>query len=274
MTRSQSPPSNGIGFLSRLEAARDAAVRHLALALVPFVSVFLDVTNIVRVVSFRGGHAGITFRFPAAVVDYWTFASVPNPPDGVHVTGTLLFVPVAILLKAALAAGYLGSIAEATGTGRYDFAANVRRYVVPFLGYIAITFLLGSGAVLLGLLGGPGGAALLVFLLVPLFLIFGYLFYATPYLIVLRDVGLVAALRESYAYAIGDGAYAAFAIRYLVAVLLLSIVGTAFVNLGAVGIVVGAALAAPVGLILNVAVMEFVRDLEDGGEARSPASVE
>jgi len=273
MTRSQSPPSNGIGFLSRLEAARDAAVRHLALALVPFVSVFLDVTNIVRVVSFRGGHAGITFRFPAAVVDYWTFASVPNPPDGVHVTGTLLFVPVAILLKAALAAGYLGSIAEATETGRYDFAANVKRYVVPFLGYIAIAFLLASGGVVLALLGGPGGAALLVVLLVPVFLIFGYLFYAAPYLIVLRDAGLVAALEGSYAYAIAGGLYAAFAIRYFVAVLVLSVVGTAFVNLGAVGVVVGALLAAPVGLVFNVAVMDFVRDLESEDEPGSPDSV-
>ncbi|MFB6296144.1 MAG: hypothetical protein ABEH66_04790 [Halobacteriales archaeon] len=262
-----------VDFLSRLGAARDVAARHLALALVPFVSAFLDITNIVRVVSFRGGHAGITFRFPAAVVDYWTFASVPNQGGGVQATGTLLFVPVVIVVQAGLAAGYLGSIAEATESGRYDFVANVKRYAVPFLGYVAIAFLLGSGAVVLGLLGGPGGAALLVLVLVPLFLIFGYLFYATPYLIVLRDAGLVAALEESYGYAIEGGAYAAFAVRYLVAVLLLSVVGTAFVNLGAVGIVVGAALAAPVGLIFNVAVMEFVRDLETDSEATTSNSV-
>lgn len=273
MTRSQSSPAGGVELVSRLAAAREVAAAHLALALVPFVSAFLDVTNSVRVVSFRGGHAGITFRFPAAVVDYWTFASVPNPPDGVHVTGMLLFVPVAILVKAALAAGYLGSIADVIETGRYDFGANVRQYVVPFLGYVAIAFLLGSGGVALALLGGPRGAALLVVLLVPVFLIFGYLFYATPYLIVLRDAGLVAALRGSYAYAMAGGPYAAFALRYLVAVLLLSVIGTVFVNLGAIGVVVGAVLAAPVGLIFNVAVMDFVRDLEDGEEAGTPAAV-
>ena len=78
----------------------------------------------------------------------------------------------------------------------------------------------------------------------------------------LRDAGLVDALGRSYGYAIEGGPYAGFAIRYLGAVLLLSLVGTLFVNLGPVGVVLGAALAAPVGLAFNVAVMSFVRDLE------------
>jgi hypothetical protein len=265
MTHSQSPPAGGAEFLSRLAAAREVAAAHLALALVPFVSTILDVTNVVRAVSFRGTHFGITFPFPTAVADYWTFASVPNPPGGSDVT--VAWLPVAILLQAVLAAGYLGSIAEVTETGTYDFWASVKRFFVPVLGYIAIVFLLGSGAVLLALLGGPDGAALLVVLLFPAVLLFSYLFYATPYLIVLRDAGLVEALRGSYAYAIAGGSYAAFGIKYLVAGLLLSVVGTAFINLGTVGVVVGAALAAPVGLLFNVAVMDFVRDLEDGGDA-------
>lgn len=253
----------------RVSAAGAVASRHGALAMVPFLSTFLEFSNLRKVLAFDGSHVGLTFRFPTAIVDYWTFASVPNVPGGPDTGGTVLFLPIVVLVQAGLVAGYLGSIREAMETGTFDFAANVRRYYLPMLGWALLAVLLGSSTVLLGAVGGSRTLPILVVLLVPVYLVLSYLFYATPYLIVLRDTGLEQALRSSYAYAMAGGEYGAFAVEFLVAVVVLSVVGTFFVNAGAFGVLAGALLAAPIGLLFNVAVMTFVRDLDRSAGAES-----
>lgn len=252
-----------VDFRARLSDAwrrRDAV---LPLAFVPFVSAFLDWSNIVRVIDFRGGHLGINFRFPSAVADVWTFVSVPNQGSAVA-GGPTILIPVAIAVQAALAAAYLGSLRDATESGEYDVLDNARRYFLRMFGYQLLAVLLVLATVGGGVAGGSGAAVLLVIVLIPIYLLLAYLFYATPYLVVIRDAGLIEALRGSYEHAVEAGDYLSFAVQYLVAVALLSIVGTAVVvNLGVVGIIVGAVAAAPVALTLNLATLDFLSDLEE-----------
>jgi hypothetical protein len=252
-----------VEFAARLSEGWKFVEDHTTLAVVPFLSTFLGVSEMVRVLSFRGSHVGITFPFPAALVDLWTFVSVPNTGG---IDGGAAFVVVATVLpiKAGLVAGYLGSIAEEFEVGRHDFSTNVTRYFLPMLGYVAVVLLFGSGSILPVLFAGPPGAGGVAIVLFALVLLVSYLFYATPYLVVLRDDGLVEAIRGSYAYAIKGEEYAAFGITYLLTATVLSTVGTTLtVNFGAVGILLGAVLAAPVGLAFNAAVMSFVRHLEE-----------
>jgi hypothetical protein len=209
-------------------------------------------------------HAGTAFRFPTVVVDLWSFVSLPSLGPGVHVTSPLWLLPFALVVHSALAAGYLGSISEGLDDGRYDFAASVEQYVGRLFAYNALVWTVGLAAFGLGLLTGP-----LVVLLIPLYVLLNYLFFATPYLIVARDTSVVAALGESYTWAVDGGSYFQFALQYFVAVLLLSIpVTVVAVNLGLVGILFSAAATARVGLAFSASVMQFVHQ-----RARGPHSV-
>lgn len=252
-----------VSFTRRLAAAWTVATGPaLPLALVPLVSSLLQFEKFQRVLGFHGGHVGVNFRFPAAVADLWTLVSLPNQGGGVHVTGPLLLLPVLVVVQAALAAGYLGSIRSMLAGDRYAFADCVGRYFLPFLGYSALTFGLGLVSVGFAAAGGRGAAALVLVVGLPAHLLLAYLFYATPYLVVVRDSGLLDALAESYRLALAGGPYAAFAGGYLVATAGISLVATAVVvNLGPVGLLLGLVGGPLVGLTLTVATMQFVLDL-------------
>ena len=171
-------------------------------------------------------------------------------------------VPVGVVLRAALAAGYFGSLAGALERGRYGFVGHVRRHFVPFLGFTVLPMLV---LLPLALLGVANHAFLLpaMLLLVPAFIVAAYLFYATPYLIALRDAGLRMALEDSYRMAVAGGPYWRYALGYAGFVLAVSAVATAVVvNLGLLGVAVGAVAAAPVGLAANAATMRFVADVD------------
>ena len=76
-----------------------------------------------------------------------------------------------------------------------------------------------------------------------------YLFYATPYLLVVADASVGEALGWSYEWALAGGSYFTYGAAYLLAVAAASLVGTAVVvNLGALGIGLGAIVSAPVAL--------------------------
>jgi hypothetical protein len=97
------------------------------------------------------------------------------------------------------------------------------------------------------------------------FLVAAYLFYATPYLVVLRDAGVVDAARQSYALATRGGPYAAFAAGFALFVLAVSPVATGLVvNLPVVGLPVGILGGSYLGLAANVATMRFLADLDPG----------
>lgn len=282
-------------FSTRLADGVDRAAGHLVLALVPILLSLQETNKIRAVTTFEGGHVGIRSGLPVSVVTVWQFVSVPQ--SGVTVrTGisidrlpfAVVTVPLLIVVGAALAAGYFGSIRNALDGRPYEFVANARRYFLPFLVLTVVPFALGLPFVLgVGAVGSSGGGlgaptALLFVLAFVLFLVLAYLFYATPYLVVLREAGLLVAARQSYGFAAEGGPYLSYAVGYAVFVLLVSPLATGIVvNAPVVGLPLGIVVGAFLGLAANVATMRFVADLDpesslaatwnDGGD--DPADV-
>ncbi|UPW00160.1 hypothetical protein M0R88_16805 [Halorussus gelatinilyticus] len=251
-------PPDGESFGTRLANGWERAMDDLPLAVVPLVSSLLAADNIRRVRAAEGVNFGITFPFPPALTDLWTFVNVPSGGPGVHVSPGLAFLPVRILVEAVLVAGLLGSVGALLRTGRYDFADAARRYFAPMLGYVALVHLVTLSTVVFTVVS----PLLLVFLL-PVLLVLKYLFYATAYLVVVADESLGDALARSYRWATAGGPYFSYAAGFLLFAALLSVVTSAVVvNLGVLGVVVGAVATAPVALALTFATTEFVADLD------------
>lgn len=248
-------------FLTRLSDGMERALTHLELAAVPLVLALIGIDKVARILAFDGIHAGIRFGFPLGVIDLWQFVDVPAG-GGVSVqTGSVVVLAVSVLLRSVLGAGYFGSIRGLLVDGEYDFVGAAGRYAASFL------VLVGLPAVAILVLGvlaaGPGGV-LLVLLAIPGYLVVGYLFYATPYLLVLRDTDLVSAATASYEMAVDGGPYFEYALGYFVFLVVVSGIATAVVvNLGILGVGVGILALSPLGLGLNVATMRFVADVDD-----------
>lgn len=271
------------GFVTRLTDGCRRAWSHVPLALVPIVFALLNTNKLDAVLAFDGGHVGVKFGFPFTVVTIWQFVSVPS--SGVTVsTGVPLeslplaavAVPVLLVVRATLTAGYFGSIRNAIDDEPYDFLDNCRQHFWPFLVLTAVPFLaflpLAIGAI--GASGRPGGVggpgvALILLALVG-FVVAGYLFYATPYLIVLREVGVIEAARHSYSLALTGGPYFTYALGFAVFVLGVSPIATALVvNLPAVGLPIGILGGGFLGLAANVTTMRFVADVDPGSSVAS-----
>ena len=257
-------------FTTRLADGWERAQHQLPLALVPLLTAALNTDKIEKILTFRGGHFGFQLGLPTGVVDLWEFVSVPNTGVNVDLGGPvvpapLVFVvlPVALAIQAGLAAGYFGSIRDALVTDSYEFVTNIRRYFLPFVLYTLIPVLFLLPLVLLGGAGGLRALLPLMILLLPAYLLLAYLFYATPYLVVLRETDLVSALRASYALARMGGPYLSYALGFAGFVFVSSLFATAVVvNLGLVGVILGVIIAAPVGLAANIATMRFVADID------------
>ena len=269
-----------VDFSDRVEKGFGALGDLAPLALVPVALSLLDVDKIRSVLAFEGFHVGLKIGIPAPGADLW---SLVDPPDTDAVTGTTYhwtaaadgaagangsaasesFALVAgvalvtLLVEAVLVAGYLGSIRGYLATGSYGFAANVGRYVGRMVGL----YLLAFGA-FLAMLPLALAAPVLILLAIPVALALFYLLWAAPYLIVVRDCSVRDALVGSYRLAAAGGPYLAFTLTYLLAVLVASIPASLIVaNGGAVGLAVGLVAVGPVGMALNVAVVDFVIDL-------------
>lgn len=280
------------GFVTRLSAGLDRADDNLALAGVPLLFALLQTDKLLAIATFDGGHVGFKLGLPLSVVTIWQFVSVPG--NGVSVwTGhpiellpvAVATVPILLVVQTALTAGYFGSLRHALDGEPLGFGDSVRRYFRPFLVVTVVPFLavlpLAAGALGLGSLTGSG-AAPAVLVIVPAlvgFLIAAYLLYATPYLIVLRDDGVIDAARRSYAFAVEGGPYASYAAGFALFVLLVSPVATALVvNVPLLGLPVGVLGGAYLGLGANFATMRFVADLDPevsvardwDGDAESP----
>ncbi len=244
-------------FRSLLGDARSVAGSVPILAAVPFVTALLAIDNVRRAATTGGYdfHLGVAFRFPTAVVDLWAFVSLPAAGAGVRVAEPVWLIPVFVLVQSALAAGYLGSIDQWIEERRFDFLRNVERHVRGILGYNVLVWAVTLAVLGFGLLAGP-----LLLVLVPAFLLFNYLFFAAPYLIVVRGDGVGEALGRSYEWAVAGDEYFAFAVQFLVAVALVSVPTTLVAaNFGIVGVAVAALCTAPVGLTFSAATTLFVR---------------
>jgi hypothetical protein len=161
-----------------------------------------------------------------------------------------------VVLTALLGAGYLGSIRrELSGVNR-AFADDVRTYFGPVLGFELITLALVLAALAAALVALP----LVLVVLLALFA-FAYLFYATPYLVVVRGVDLPTALRRSYGYATSSREYASFFVQYLLAVAVVPVVATPVFTTSVPGAALGTLVLAPVAVLFDTATTLFVRNL-------------
>lgn len=255
-------------FTTRLADGWQRGLEFLPLALVPLITAVFATEKVQRVASFQGRHFGLRLGLPAGVVDIWQFVSVPNESVGVGVPLPealpllVVLLPIAIVVQAGLAAGYFGSLASALETGRYDFIESVRDHFLPFLAYTLIPMVVIIPLALVSV-GGQQRLVPAVLLLVPAVIVAGYLFYATPYLIALREADIWSALRASYRLAVDGGPYLRYAAGYAGFVLGVSLVATAVVvNLGLLGVAIGVVAGAPVGLACNAATMRFVADID------------
>lgn len=256
-------------FTARVENAWERAGPHLALALVPVITALFNTEKIEQTLQFDGQHIGLKLGLPASVVDLWQFTSVPQ--SGVQATLglpttiglALIVIPLVVVIKAVLVAGYFGSLADIILQDGYDFEQNIRTYFLPFLVYELVPLAFLAPFVLVVQQSGTGAVTPLFLVLLPAILVASYLFFATPYLVVLTDRGLLWAAKRSYKRAVQGGPYFEYALRFAGAVVLLSIFVTAIVvNLGVVGIALGLLGTAPLGLTLNLATMQFVAELE------------
>lgn len=238
--------------------------RHPELLAVPFVASFLQVGRLGSLFG-RAGDRGfsVTFPFPGPLVDVWTFLSRSHGVPISELDATFLaLIPVAVVVEAALLAVYVGSLDEVLRTGDYDGVANLRAYFVPFLWYNVLIALvsvgfLGGAVTLFGSGAGVGAFALVFALLV---LVGGYLFYAAPFLVVVEDRGVVSAFQRSYALALDGGDYLWYCLQHAAVGAAVSIPMSFLVyNVSVPGFLVGAAVAAPIGLGLSGATLEFLR---------------
>lgn len=258
-------------FTTRLSDGWQWATDNPRFALVPLLTALLSVDNVARVLAFEGRTVGFKLGLPLPITDAWRFVNVPAAEG--TVAAPLPLMALGVVLQAVLLAGYLGSMRSLLATGEYDPVAAVRSYTVSMLAYQGAIFVVGLVAIVFGTAVGTAGLVVLM----PVVLALGYLFYATPYLLVLREQGLEDALRRSADLALAGGPFLRFTLGYAGLVLVLSPFATVFVaNLGIVGVLVGAVVGAPVGLAVDVTTMRFVADLEDHdagfGERISPGT--
>ncbi|MFB6361228.1 MAG: hypothetical protein ABEH59_07880 [Halobacteriales archaeon] len=256
-------------FTTRISDGWERALRELPLAAVPLFLTVLNTDKISRILAFDGNHFGLRLGLPAGVVNLWQFVSIPNESVSIGI-GTpestplaVVLIPGFLVLKAGLAAGYFGSVRRTLETDRIDFFGSAREHFLPFLFYTLIPFLVILPLYVVREGGGINAVGPAVIVLIPIVIIAAYLFYATPYLVVLRETDLLSALRGSYDLAVTGGPYFRYALGFAGLVLLLSIPMTAVVvNLRLIGIVLGLVVTAPVGLACNIATMRFIADID------------
>ena len=258
-------------FTERLTAGWARAGEMTALAAVPFVLSLTNVDALTAIVAHDGFHIGFKATLPISVVTVWAF--VDPPTTGVSVTSglpatapyALVAIPAVALVHAVLSAGYFGSMGAAVVGRERSFADCVRSHLRPFLVLVFLPYLLfvplAGGALGLGAI--DGALVALLFLVFPVLVVLGYLFYAAPYLVALRDTDAVTALRASYDLAVEGGPYFRYALGFAGFVLLLSpVMSLVVVNVPGVGLLAGIAAGSYLGLVANVTTMRFVADID------------
>ncbi|WP_435194740.1 hypothetical protein [Natronomonas sp. EA1] len=187
------------------------------LVLVPVVATLLSVGELATLLANTDHEFSVTFGVPRPVSTLFSFLNVI--PDGTTVYGLSALDPLAvattvasIVLTGVLAAGYLGSI-DAALRGEWSFVASLRRYAPPFVGLALLEAGVGLLFALVALSSLGSGPVLIVFG-VGLFAL-AYLFFTAPYLVVVEDRALVAALRGAVTLATGDIRVPAFFLAYI-----------------------------------------------------------
>lgn len=243
---------------SLLSRASRVAGRVSEYAVVPLALTLFAFGKVAAAAGGSNVAFNVKLSFPADVTTLWTVVDPPAQGVTLHSPTPLLFVPVFLVVEAAVVAGYLGGIRNAHRDRDPDFLAAVENHWLSILGIRVVQFLLFGGLAVV-LLAGDAGALLLLGL--PLLLGLGYLLWAAPYLVVLRGSDALTALAESATLALSDGDYLAFSAAYAFAVAVASVVLSPLVtSSGVFGVLVGAALVAYPSLIGSAAATIVVDD--------------
>lgn len=253
---------DSVSFADRLVDGWQRSNRARWLASVPVVTALLSFDKIARIASHSGFSVGFKlFLFPSPAENVWTYVRVPQSGITVETPGPLWLLPVSVLVYSVLLGGFLGSVRRLLDGEETEFA-----FVRDSLAYLRqMAVWTGIPIAVFGGLALAGGSVppLAVGLLFVSVVVLGYLFYAAPFLVVLRDAGILDALTASYRFAVGGGAYAAYGFAYVAFGLAVSAVAsTVVVNLGIVGLLVGVPAVARLGLATSTATMRFVSDLD------------
>ncbi|WP_123620650.1 hypothetical protein [Halorubrum sp. CSM-61] len=238
--------------------------RLLPLALVPLVTALMNASDLLA--ASRTDGISIRASFPVYRYDLWSFVEAPTG-DGLSVSvpfGTLESLPLLVpalaayvVVSGALSAGYFGGIAAGITTGRYDFAASVRRFGVRMIALEALV-VVALAAVFLPLIVVP-----------PLFvaavlaaLALSYLFFPTVYVLVLEDRGIESAARRARGL-VRRHQPLGFFLFVAIVTAVCSAPLSLLTRVGPVGAVLAAVVAAPLGLAFNVAVALKVAEMAD-----------
>lgn len=238
--------------------------RLLPLAVVPLVTALLNADDLLAAARTSG--ISVRASFPVYRYDLWSFVESPTG-DGLAVSlpfGTLeslpLLVPLLgayVVVSGALSAGYFGSIAEGITTGRFDFAAAVRRFGVRMIVLEALV-IAALAVVFLPLLVVPPLFAVAVLAA----LVLAYLFFPTVYVLVLEDRGIESAARRARGLV---ARYQPLGFFLFVAIVtaICSVPLSLLTHAGPVGALLAAGVAAPLGLAFNVATALKVAEMAE-----------
>ncbi|MFD1513582.1 hypothetical protein [Halomarina rubra] len=252
---------------SRTESAR-------WLVVVPFVWSFAQFHAVASVLGLQGFSVGVRFPTPAALPTMWTFARAPQPgvvvgtPPSMDapslVVANLLF---STLVGGLLTAGFLGAL-HASTTGRKEgFGESVTRYGLRQTLFAGCVALAGTAVFAVTALVPP-----LFLLAFPGSIVAGYLFYATPFLVVTDDLTLGDAFGRSYHLALRGGGYFSFFLGYLGVGALCSIpITLVSVNLGVLGLLAGATLTAPLCLAFAAATLTALDEIDGPNGSGDPS---
>jgi len=244
---------------SLLARAARVAGRVSPYAVVPFA---LSLAAVRKVASAGGTGFSMNVRFalPADVATVWTLVDPPTQGVTLQTPVPLVALPVFLVVEAAVVAGFLGGVRDAYRGQPRDFLGAASDYWLSILGVRLVQFVV---VVVLGGLLLAAGPMSLVFGL-PLVLLFGYLVWGAPYLVVLRDSDAITALAESATVARAGGDYLLFSLGYAVAVAAGSVVVSPFVSAGGLGgVLLAAALVAYPALVASAAATIVVDECAD-----------
>ena len=242
--------------MALLDDAAETARSVPHLAAVPAIATLLAYEKVMKTAS-AGPGGGMKFPMPAALPDLWTFVSVPNTGVSFELGVPLVLAPVFFVLQAALVAGYLGSIDAAIEEESPDLAAHVASNTLPVLGVQLVIFALTIASFGFVFVGGMALAPVSVLLGLGV----GYLLWAAPILVVVRNRGVGEALAASVTYALDAGQYLSFTGTYLLGGTLVSLVLSTLLRGRLVLVVIAAvALAYPL-LVVSIATVTVVKSL-------------
>ena len=243
-----------MGVLNYFSGGLNLAKKAIILSLINIAFSLIDVDAISQALGFRGFHIGFKLSLPSIIVDLWDLVSLPGKGGfsiGAYslVTGAMSPITAAVIslmvmfLMATVSYVYLRYLTvKAIGVEvRPNYARILDLFVFELL-VVAIALLGIPLAVISVFLGG------VVYMV--LMLIIYYFIYATPFLIVIYDKGVVESLKQSRQLA-RELEYFSYTLVYiLITVVLSSIFTVLVVDAKMVGLLISLPLIGAVGLWL------------------------